>query len=203
MMRLNLSDRAPPVSLNPFLALLTSLTSPSTVLPAGKTTRSPTINALFTVALILSPTTAVSDDSGSGRLTDSDVPAGIVTTTGAGCCGTTACGRSSGMEPVDCDVRVRCGWAGAVLFRSAGGGGGGGGACSAVSRLSFFWLEQPEARMKSTATNAGTVGLRRLRFMILLSRTGRRSAVPADCRELCHHSAGPPVRATPGNFLTA
>src|SRR2546425_4132390 len=128
MMRLNLSDRAPPVSLNPFLALLTSLTSPSTVLPAGKTTRSPTINGLFSVALILSPTTAVSDDSGSGRLTDSDVPAGIVTTTGAGCCGSTACGRSSGMEPVDCDVRVRCGWAGAVLLRAAGGGGGGSGA---------------------------------------------------------------------------
>src|SRR5207247_1354217 len=174
MMRLNLSDRAPPVSLNPFLALLTSLTSPSTALPAGNTTRSPTINGLFSVALTLSPTTAVPDESGSGRLTDSDVPAGIVTITGAGCCGTTSRGRSSGMARVDCDGRVRCGCAVAALFRSAGGGGGsgavvpaisesfdaagGGGACSAVSISSLFWLEQPDPRMSSTAANAGTIG---------------------------------------------
>ena len=123
------------------------------------------------------------------------MPAGIVTTTGAGCGGAAARGRSSGIGLVGCDVRVRCGCDVAVLLRSCGGGGsgavvpaisdsfdgaGGGGACSAVSRLSFFWLEQPAARISSTGTSADMIGLRRLRFMTLLSRTGRRDAVPAD-----------------------
>src|SRR5437899_8573336 len=157
--RLNEIDSAPPVSLKPFLADLTSLILPSTRLPAGNATRSPAITGFFNVALTLSPTCAVPDVIASGIVTAMAVPAGIVTTTGggaAGCAGAASCRRSSGIVPVFFDgVRTLCGRAGGAGFCSGGGACScpgdvlpatlvslsGGGACSVVSGVLLLWPE--------------------------------------------------------------
>src|SRR5262245_31692423 len=113
----NWIDNAPPVSLNPFFADFTSLIVPRTSLPAGNSTRSPTMIGCLSEATTESPVAAVSDVISAPNPTENCVPAGIVNVTIWGAGGTAAWAGACDSSGMALDR-----WVGAVALGAGAGG---------------------------------------------------------------------------------